>query len=294
MCGLLVFSGFLVHLARKQRLTLCPMPVDWASFTGQQKDHAAQSAVTNQSDDRSLLAQAVGWASLATTVAAEMVVPILIGAWVDTRLGLKGLFAILGGVMGVTAGHSGPCCGCRAVTQWPPADDGPPRESPRATPMSMHRWISTLPSRSPARPTGHAGGPDAADLRLRHFGNSGARAARLASLRRRWRRGVCLASAAAALLMSHWLGSLANAMTGMLLPMMGADRAALVAGCDRPVCAARDWSKQASSTILWGSICWHWQWSCRCRCLAASNPIGVATRPREEKGLEAKWLIRLN
>ena len=58
----------------------------------------------NPPDDRSLLARATEWAASTTTVAAEMVVPILIGAWIDGRLGTKGAFAILGGVLGVTVG----------------------------------------------------------------------------------------------------------------------------------------------------------------------------------------------
>ena len=58
----------------------------------------------NQPEDRSLLARASGWAANTMTIAAEMVVPILIGAWIDRRLGLKGPFAISGGVMGVTVG----------------------------------------------------------------------------------------------------------------------------------------------------------------------------------------------
>jgi F0F1-type ATP synthase assembly protein I len=37
-------------------------------------------------------------------VAAEMAVPILLGAWIDRWLGTKSLFAILGGVFGVTVG----------------------------------------------------------------------------------------------------------------------------------------------------------------------------------------------
>jgi F0F1-type ATP synthase assembly protein I len=37
-------------------------------------------------------------------IAAEMVVPILIGAWIDGRLGTHGALAILGGVLGVTVG----------------------------------------------------------------------------------------------------------------------------------------------------------------------------------------------
>jgi F0F1-type ATP synthase assembly protein I len=60
--------------------------------------------VNHLPDDRSLLARATEWTSGATTVAAEMVVPILIGAWIDKRLGLPGVFAIIGGVLGMTAG----------------------------------------------------------------------------------------------------------------------------------------------------------------------------------------------
>lgn len=38
------------------------------------------------------------------TIAIEMVVPILVGAWLDRRFGSKGLFSIIGGVLGMTAG----------------------------------------------------------------------------------------------------------------------------------------------------------------------------------------------
>jgi hypothetical protein len=62
------------------------------------------SVVFNQPDDRSLLARAYGLASQVTAIAAEMVAPILIGAWFDRRLGYKGLFAIIGGAIGVTTG----------------------------------------------------------------------------------------------------------------------------------------------------------------------------------------------
>ena len=60
--------------------------------------------MTEKPDDRSLLAKSTEWATNASTVAAEMVVPIVLGAWLDSRLGLKGLFAILGGVIGVSTG----------------------------------------------------------------------------------------------------------------------------------------------------------------------------------------------
>ena len=60
--------------------------------------------MADQPDDRSLLARATEWATSATTVAVEMVAPILIGAWIDGWLGIRGVFAIIGGVIGVTGG----------------------------------------------------------------------------------------------------------------------------------------------------------------------------------------------
>jgi F0F1-type ATP synthase assembly protein I len=60
--------------------------------------------VTQKPDDRSLIAKAFEWSSIAMTIALEMVVPILLGAWIDSRLGLKGVFVILGAVLGFTAG----------------------------------------------------------------------------------------------------------------------------------------------------------------------------------------------
>jgi len=64
----------------------------------------AEPIVTHQPDDRSLLVRAVEWASGATTIAVEMVAPILIGDWIDGRLGIKGVFVILGAVIGFAAG----------------------------------------------------------------------------------------------------------------------------------------------------------------------------------------------
>ncbi len=68
------------------------------------KTNTAKIAVKEPLDDRSLLARAAGWASNATTISVEMVVPILLGAWVDQRLGIKGPFVILGAVIGFSAG----------------------------------------------------------------------------------------------------------------------------------------------------------------------------------------------
>lgn len=60
--------------------------------------------VTEQPDDRSPLARATQWSVSTMTIAVEMVVPILLGAWIDGRLGTKGVFAIIGGTIGLAAG----------------------------------------------------------------------------------------------------------------------------------------------------------------------------------------------
>ena len=58
----------------------------------------------NQPDDRSPLTHAMELGSLATTIALEMVVPIVLGVLLDQRLGTKVVFAILGGAIGMTGG----------------------------------------------------------------------------------------------------------------------------------------------------------------------------------------------
>ncbi|MEN6406710.1 MAG: AtpZ/AtpI family protein [Thermoguttaceae bacterium] len=55
-------------------------------------------------DDRSLLARATEWSFAVMSIAAEMVLPILGGHWLDQRLGIPGVFALLGGILGVSAG----------------------------------------------------------------------------------------------------------------------------------------------------------------------------------------------
>jgi F0F1-type ATP synthase assembly protein I len=60
--------------------------------------------VTDQPDDRSLLAHAAQWATGAMTIAVEMVAPVLIGGAIDRRLGTKAAFTIIGGAIGVAAG----------------------------------------------------------------------------------------------------------------------------------------------------------------------------------------------
>ena len=42
--------------------------------------------------------------SLVTSIAMEMVVPILLGYWLDQRLGIKGVFTSLGAALGLTGG----------------------------------------------------------------------------------------------------------------------------------------------------------------------------------------------
>lgn len=55
-------------------------------------------------DDRSPVAKAIAKATEITTVAFMMVLPILLGYWVDTYLGTVPLFAILGLVLGMSTG----------------------------------------------------------------------------------------------------------------------------------------------------------------------------------------------
>jgi F0F1-type ATP synthase assembly protein I len=55
-------------------------------------------------DDRSALSRAIELGSLVTTIAMEMVVPILLGHWIDEWLGTKAVFAILGAALGMTGG----------------------------------------------------------------------------------------------------------------------------------------------------------------------------------------------
>jgi F0F1-type ATP synthase assembly protein I len=55
-------------------------------------------------DDRSALARALELGSLATTIALEMVVPIVLGLLLDRWLGTKAVFTIVGGVVGMAGG----------------------------------------------------------------------------------------------------------------------------------------------------------------------------------------------
>ena len=54
-------------------------------------------------DDRSALSLAWAWATRIIVVAATMVVPALIGAWIDQKLGTVAVFLLVGLALGVTA-----------------------------------------------------------------------------------------------------------------------------------------------------------------------------------------------
>jgi hypothetical protein len=60
--------------------------------------------VTQPTDDRSPLAIAHHWAARIITVALEMVIPGLLGYWLDQWLGLKGIFILLGCAAGLFLG----------------------------------------------------------------------------------------------------------------------------------------------------------------------------------------------
>jgi ATP synthase protein I len=60
--------------------------------------------VPQQRDDRSPFVLALEWTSRITTIALEMVLPCLVGFWLDRRLGTWVLFAVLGAIAGFAAG----------------------------------------------------------------------------------------------------------------------------------------------------------------------------------------------
>jgi len=51
-----------------------------------------------------MMAKAWGWGYQATSIALEMVVPGLIGLWIDRQLGTVMVFLVLGVIFGMTAG----------------------------------------------------------------------------------------------------------------------------------------------------------------------------------------------
>lgn len=55
-------------------------------------------------DSRSALAIAYAWAWRVIVISLEMVIPGLVGYWVDSRLGTKALFVVLGFLLGMAVG----------------------------------------------------------------------------------------------------------------------------------------------------------------------------------------------
>ena len=77
--------------------------------------------MTEEHDDRSPFGLAMEWTSRITTISLELVVPTLIGCWLDQRLGTRVLFLVLGVMLGfVTATLS-------LVRLARSSDRGPPR-----------------------------------------------------------------------------------------------------------------------------------------------------------------------
>jgi F0F1-type ATP synthase assembly protein I len=62
------------------------------------------AAVKQSPDDRAPLAQALSWSTAIITIALEMVLPAVLGLWVDRKLGTKMVFLILGAAAGLAGG----------------------------------------------------------------------------------------------------------------------------------------------------------------------------------------------
>jgi ATP synthase protein I len=60
--------------------------------------------MTEPPDDRPPYAVAAEWVSRITTVSLQMVLPAVLGFWVDQKLGTVMLFLVLGAILGMTTG----------------------------------------------------------------------------------------------------------------------------------------------------------------------------------------------
>ncbi len=60
--------------------------------------------MTSPPNDRSPLAEAIAWSARVTTIAMEMVIPGVIGIWIDRKLGTVMVFVVLGIILGMTVG----------------------------------------------------------------------------------------------------------------------------------------------------------------------------------------------
>lgn len=54
-------------------------------------------------NELSSLALGVQWSSRITSIALEMVLPAVLGIWIDSKLGTEILFTVLGGILGMSA-----------------------------------------------------------------------------------------------------------------------------------------------------------------------------------------------
>ena len=89
-------------------------------------------------DDRSPLALAYGWAVRITSISLEMVVPGLIGLWIDRQLGTVLLFLVLGVIVGFTTGMLHLIRLAAAASRRGPSprtsSDNHPNQRPKTTP----------------------------------------------------------------------------------------------------------------------------------------------------------------
>jgi F0F1-type ATP synthase assembly protein I len=60
--------------------------------------------VIESPDDRSSIAEAWAWVSRITSVALEMVLPGVLGYWLDQKLGTVLVFLVLGVILGMAGG----------------------------------------------------------------------------------------------------------------------------------------------------------------------------------------------
>jgi hypothetical protein len=68
------------------------------------RECCARQLVTIPPDDRSPAAKAYQWATRIMVVSLEMVLPSLVGYWLDRQLGTVLVFTIIGSVLGCTGG----------------------------------------------------------------------------------------------------------------------------------------------------------------------------------------------
>ena len=60
--------------------------------------------VTKPPDERSILAMAAAWSAHVTMISLEMVLPGVLGFWIDQHLGTVMVFLVLGAILGMTTG----------------------------------------------------------------------------------------------------------------------------------------------------------------------------------------------